>query len=58
LGKVLESTAARVSLTLKLLLADSIILATARAYDADVWTQDADSKGIDRVKYVARKSAP
>lgn len=39
---------------LKLPLADSIILATARAHDAILWTQDADFKGIDGVRYVEK----
>jgi toxin FitB len=36
-------------------MADSIILATARAYGALVWTQDADFKEINGVRYTARK---
>ena len=32
-------------------LADSIILATARAFDAVLWTQDADFKGLPQVRY-------
>ena len=51
----LALSAAEVSLDLKLPLADSVILATARMHDAIIWTQDADFKGIHRVKYVARK---
>jgi predicted nucleic acid-binding protein len=30
-------------------MADSIILATARAYRATLWTQDADFKGVEGV---------
>jgi len=48
-------SAARISLDLKLPLADSVILATAYAYGAALWTQDSDFKGIEGVKYVARK---
>ena len=47
--------AAKISLNLSLPLADSIIIATARAYDAIVWTQDADFKGIDGVNYIEAK---
>jgi predicted nucleic acid-binding protein len=47
--------AARISLDLKLPLADSVILATARGFGTTVWTQDNDFKGIKGVKYVARK---
>ena len=36
---------------LKLPLADSIIYATARKYDAIVWTQDADFKGLESVEF-------
>lgn len=39
----------------RLPLADSIILATARAYDATLWTQDADFEGIDGVRYVKKR---
>ncbi len=35
-------------------LADSIILATARAFRADVWTQDSDFKGIPGVHYIEK----
>jgi predicted nucleic acid-binding protein len=51
----LALSAARISLDLKLPLADSVILATARSYGAIVWTQDGDFKGIDGVNYIARK---
>lgn len=44
--------AAQISREWKLAMADSIILATARAYDATLWTQDEHFKGIDGVKYV------
>jgi predicted nucleic acid-binding protein len=36
-------------------MADSIILATARAFSATLWTQDADFAGIDSVKYCKKK---
>lgn len=35
----------------KLPLADSIIFATAHRYGATIWTQDADFKGLPKVKY-------
>ena len=47
--------AAKLSHEMKLPLADSIILATARAYKATIWTQDSDFKGIEDVKFVERK---
>jgi len=48
-------SAAKLSLEYKLPMADSIILATARAHDAILWTQDADFKGIDGVKFIPKK---
>jgi len=47
--------AVRVGLAHDLRLADSIILATARALDATLWTQDAHFKGIEGVKYVEKR---
>jgi predicted nucleic acid-binding protein len=55
LDGTLALSAARISLDLKLPLADSVILATAHAHGATVWTQDSDFKGVEGVKYVARK---
>jgi predicted nucleic acid-binding protein len=46
--------AAQISLTHKLAMADSIILATARINQATLWTQDADFAGIEGVRYVPR----
>jgi predicted nucleic acid-binding protein len=37
-------------------MADSIILATARAYSATFWTQDADFQNIEGVQYVEKRS--
>ena len=48
--------AARLSVELGLPLADSFILATARQFGAELWTQDADFDGIDGVRY--RKRIP
>ena len=47
--------AAKLGLDFKLPLADSIILATARAKNAVIWTQDSDFKGIENVKYIPSK---
>ena len=49
-------SAARLSVENKLPMADSVMLATAREYDAALWTQDADFKGLERVQYRRRKS--
>ena len=48
--------AARLSLETKLPMADSVILATARACEAMLWTQDSDFKEIPSVRYVERRS--
>jgi predicted nucleic acid-binding protein len=47
--------AAKISLEHELPMADSIILATARLYEAAVWTQDSDFEGIDGVQYIPKK---
>jgi len=47
--------AAKLSLEHNLPTADSIILATGRLYQATVWTQDVDFKGLSGVKYVRKK---
>lgn len=51
----LAISAAKVALELKLPLADSIILATARLHRATIWTQDSDLEGFAGVKYVAKR---
>ena len=48
--------AARISLEAGLPMADSIVLATTRAYGATLWTQDADFKGLPGVQYRKRKA--
>ena len=47
--------AARVSVEKQLPMADSMILATARAYEATVWIQDSDFEGLEGVRYIERK---
>jgi predicted nucleic acid-binding protein len=49
--------ASRAGIALGLSMADSMILATARAQNATLWTQDADFATVDGVKYVARREA-
>ena len=46
--------AARLSFDLKLPLADSIILFSARLHDATLWTQDAHFERIEGVRFVRR----
>jgi predicted nucleic acid-binding protein len=55
LDGALALSAAKVGVTSKLPLADSIILATARRFDATVWTQDEDFDGLPGVKYRSKK---
>ncbi len=55
LDAALALSAGRLGLELKLPLADSVVLATARHHNAVVWTQDADFKRLDRVRYRPRK---
>ena len=43
--------ATKISLEYKIPMADSIILATARAHKAILWTQDRDFKDMENVKY-------
>jgi toxin FitB len=49
--------AAKLSLETGLALADSIILAAARAEDAVLWTQDAHFKGLEKVEYREKQKA-
>ena len=50
----LALSAAKIGSDWKLPLADSVILATARAHGALVWTQDAHFKGLENVRYVEK----
>lgn len=54
LNASLALSAARTSAQHQLPMADSVILATARAYQATLWTQDVDFEGMDGVKYIAK----
>ena len=60
-GKIVELSsslalyAAKLSIELKLPMADSIILATARLHEATLWTQDNDFEGIDGVRYFPKR---
>ncbi len=55
LDQPLALRAATISFQLKLPMADSIILATARSHGATLWTQDADFEGVDGVRYVPKQ---
>jgi len=47
--------AAKISLESKLAMADSVILATARAHEAILWTQDEHFKDLEGVRYIKKK---
>ncbi|MCE1225054.1 MAG: type II toxin-antitoxin system VapC family toxin [Geobacteraceae bacterium] len=55
LSSSLALYAAKLSIELKLPMADSIILATARLHEATLWTQDNDFEGIDGVRYFPKR---
>jgi predicted nucleic acid-binding protein len=44
-------SAARISIDCKLPMTDSVMLATARAFEATLWTQDEHFKSLTGVKY-------
>jgi toxin FitB len=48
-------TAAQLSIQQRLAMVDSILLATARAYEATLWTQDEHFKDILGVKFIEKK---
>lgn len=56
LSRGLAIEAAQISRDSRLAMADSIILATARTYNATLWTQDEHFKGIEGVKYIEKKN--
>jgi len=54
LDALLALAAARLSAAERLPLADSVMLATARAFGATLWTQDSDFAGREAVRFVPR----
>jgi len=60
-GTILDLTstialhAANISNDLKIPMADSVMLASARENDAILWTQDGDFEGLEGVRYIAAK---
>ena len=62
-GEIIDLTtplalaAARVSLQEGIPMADSVMLATARAFGATLWSQDADFERLAGVKYVSKRAA-
>lgn len=55
-SETLALAAARLSIDLGLPMADAIMLATANASEATLWTQDAHFKKVPGVRYVAKRS--
>jgi len=62
-GKVVDLTsklaleAAKTSLDHKIPMADSIIFATAHAFQATIWTQDEDFSGLPGARFFPKKPA-
>ena len=56
LDRQIAIDAAQISNELKLAMADSIILATARAHNATLWTQDEHFKDIEDIKYIEKRA--
>ena len=54
LDATIALSSAKISLEMNLPMADSIMLAAARAYDATLWTQDTDFRGIQGVRYIEK----
>lgn len=48
-------SAARISHDEKIPMADSVMLASARAFGATLWSQDSDFENISDVKYIAKR---
>ncbi|MBI4876988.1 MAG: type II toxin-antitoxin system VapC family toxin [Acidobacteria bacterium] len=57
LNESLALSAARISLEHKLPMADSMVLATARAFSATLWTQDTDFRGLSSVRLTEKGSS-
>jgi predicted nucleic acid-binding protein len=57
LSAPLALRAARISLEERLPMADSIMLATARVYEATLWSQDSDFEKVAGVEYIAKRRA-
>jgi predicted nucleic acid-binding protein len=55
LDAAIALNAAKISVELRLPMADSVMLATARAHNATLWTQDADFRDIEGIQYVEKR---
>lgn len=54
LDAALALSAAKLSQDIRLPMADSLILATARSYEAILWTQDEHFEGLSDVRYIVK----
>jgi toxin FitB len=54
LDVALSMDAAKTAVEMQLPMADSIILTTARRYNAIFWTQDSDFKNIPGIRYIEK----
>ena len=54
LSPLISTSAAKISLQYKLPMAGSIIYATAKNYNATLWTQDVDFRGMPDVNYIPK----
>lgn len=55
LDTTLALSAAKLSSDLQIPMADSMILATSQAFNAELWTQDSDLQGIENVRFIEKK---
>lgn len=55
LDSAVALSAAQLGVAHKLPLADSVIYATAKQYQATVWTMDSDFSGLARVRYFPKR---
>lgn len=56
INETIALESAKLSLKYKTPMADSMILATAIQYNAELWTQDVDFINIPGVKYIPKKA--
>jgi predicted nucleic acid-binding protein len=56
INEIIALESAKLSLKYKTPMADSIILATAIQYNAELWTQDVDFINIPGVKFIPKKA--
>jgi predicted nucleic acid-binding protein len=58
LDENLSISAAKISNKYGIPMADSIIYATLKKYNATLWTQDSDFKDFENIKYIEKKDIP